>query len=151
VTALPITERPHRLVVVGHHDLQFARVVLRQQRWVSPHLKQGLHRPTLGAFIVFPCRLVQCPSSSSCQLSEWGLAQVNPTATETAYLKCLVAYTTSNDMDWAIWALQGSYYVRNGHSNISENFGLLKPDWSDWQNSTFSGALGNMWKQTQGP
>jgi endoglucanase len=54
-------------------------------------------------------------------------------------------------MEWAIWGLQGSYYVRNGQTNFVESFGVLKPDWSDWQNSTFSAALGNMWKQTQGP
>jgi endoglucanase len=54
-------------------------------------------------------------------------------------------------MDWAYWALQGSYYVRDANADVDESFGLLKKDWSDWRNTEFKGLLGNMWQQTQGP
>jgi endoglucanase len=55
-------------------------------------------------------------------------------------------------MDWAYWALQGSYYIRDGSgTNVDESFGLLKSDWSDWRNTQFTGLLGNMWQMTQGP
>ncbi len=58
---------------------------------------------------------------------------------------------TGNDADWAVWALQGSYYVRNQQVDFDEYYGLLNHDWTDWRNPAFSGMLGNMWKQTQGP
>lgn len=54
-------------------------------------------------------------------------------------------------MEWSYWALQGSYYVRDGQTDVDESFGLVKRDWSDWRNTQFTGWLGNMWQQTQGP
>jgi endoglucanase len=84
-------------------------------------------------------------------LSEFGLAQVNPSAAETSYMSCIREYMESNDAEWSIWALQGSYYVRNSQINFSETFGLLNDAWTGWRNSSFPNALGNMLKVTQGP
>ncbi|TFK68059.1 glycoside hydrolase family 5 protein [Pluteus cervinus] len=67
------------------------------------------------------------------------------------YLQCLVSYMTNNDADWAVWAVQGSYYVRDGVVDYEETWGLLNKDWSDTRNPAFSGMLGNMWKVTQFP
>lgn len=58
---------------------------------------------------------------------------------------------TGNDADWAIWGLQGSYYIRSGVVNSDESYGLLTTDWSGWRNTALTGLLGNMWTQTQGP
>jgi endoglucanase len=85
------------------------------------------------------------------QLSEFGVTQVSPTSAENGYFNCVVSYTAGNDMDWAIWALQGDYYVRSGQTNVDESFGILKNDWSDWRNSTIAAAMAPMFKQTQGP
>ncbi|KAJ0118299.1 cellulase family protein [Diaporthe amygdali] len=68
-----------------------------------------------------------------------------------SYLSCLTEYMTSNDADWAVWALQGTYYVRNGKTNYNETWGLLDEDWTTWRNSKFPGMLGKMWNVTQGP
>ena len=95
-------------------------------------------------------------------LSEFGALQVitnsggsllggAETALEQAYLKCIVSYMEGNDADWAIWALQGSYYVREGTVDYDESYGLLNHDWTDWRNATFKNALGNMFQVTQGP
>lgn len=67
------------------------------------------------------------------------------------YLNCLVDYMTSNDADWAVWALQGSYYIRDGQVDYDETWGLLKHDWSGWRNEKFAARLGRMWNVTQGP
>ncbi|KAH8601621.1 glycosyl hydrolase family 5 protein/cellulase [Bisporella sp. PMI_857] len=84
-------------------------------------------------------------------LSEFGWAQNGPTALEQKYLACLSSYMTNNDADWAYWALQGSYYYREGVVNYDEGFGVLTKDWSGWRNSSFVNAIGGMWTQTQGP
>ncbi|KAJ2926136.1 hypothetical protein H1R20_g10952, partial [Candolleomyces eurysporus] len=84
-------------------------------------------------------------------LSEYGWAQNNPTAAENAYVSCLVQYMENNDAEWAYWALQGSYYVREGRVNFDETFGLLNSDWSGWRNSSFPRTLGRMFDVTQGP
>ncbi|KAK3944243.1 glycoside hydrolase superfamily [Diplogelasinospora grovesii] len=70
---------------------------------------------------------------------------------DSSYLNCLVSYMTNNDADWAVWALMGSYYVRDGQVDYDEGYGILNHDWSDWRNPAFKGMLGDMWKATQGP
>ncbi|EOO04403.1 putative cellulase family protein [Phaeoacremonium minimum UCRPA7] len=67
------------------------------------------------------------------------------------YLQCLVEYATGNDMDWALWALQGSYYARNQQTGYEEAWGALDKDWMGWRNAAFPGMLGEMWNATQGP
>ena len=67
------------------------------------------------------------------------------------YLSCLVSYMENNDADWAVWAVQGSYYVRGGQVDYDEGWGLMNHDWTGWRNPAFPGKLGNMWKMTQQP
>ncbi|KAL2134184.1 hypothetical protein VTI74DRAFT_805 [Chaetomium olivicolor] len=67
------------------------------------------------------------------------------------YLKCLVSYMQGNDADWAVWAVQGSYYVRDKIVDYDESWGLMNHDWSGWRNPKFPGMLGDMWKMTQQP
>lgn len=67
------------------------------------------------------------------------------------YLTCLVEYMENNDADWALWALQGSYYVRDGNLDNDESYGLLDYEWNDARNMEFKGLLGEMVDVTQGP
>ncbi|KAK4226071.1 glycoside hydrolase [Podospora fimiseda] len=67
------------------------------------------------------------------------------------YLNCLVSYMENNDADWVIWALQGSYYIRDGTVDYDEGWGLLNHDWSGWRNNKFPARLREMWNVTQGP
>jgi endoglucanase len=67
------------------------------------------------------------------------------------YLTCLVGYMENNDADWSHWALQGSYYVREGKVDIDESWGALDNSWSGWRNPEFKGMLGKMFQVTQGP
>ena len=68
-----------------------------------------------------------------------------------AYLTCLVSYMENNDADWALWALQGSYYVRDGVVDKDETWGALDRAWSGWRNPRFRELLGKMFESTQGP
>lgn len=70
---------------------------------------------------------------------------------EYKYLSCLVQYMESNDADWAVWAIQGSYYIRSSVIDYDESYGLLTHNWSAWRNPKFSAMLGRMWQVTQGP
>lgn len=89
-------------------------------------------------------------------LSEFGVDQTGgPNAglsdKDSQYLSCLVQYMESNDAEWAVWALQGSYYIRDGTADFDESWGLLNHDWSTLRNSRFPAMLGQMWNITQGP
>jgi endoglucanase len=70
---------------------------------------------------------------------------------DSKYLDCLVGYMSNNDAEWAVWALQGSYYVRDGKTDYDEGWGILDNEWKGWRNPDFKGLLGNMWKVSQGP
>lgn len=78
-------------------------------------------------------------------LSEFGWAQNGPTAGEVAYYNCVAEWMTERDSSWAYWALQGTYYVREGIANYDEGFGLIDKDWKDWRNASFPQTLGGMW------
>lgn len=89
-------------------------------------------------------------------LSEFGVGMTGGpdnglTSGDSSYLSCLVNYMTTNDADWAVWALQGSYYVRSGQVEYDEGYGLLDSTWTTWRNPAFPGMLGAMWNVTQGP
>lgn len=88
-------------------------------------------------------------------LSEFGVAQNGANGTlsseDQSYLTCLVQYMQNNDADWAVWAVQGDYYVREGQLSYVESYGLLDPTWTRAQNPSFAGMLGSMWNVTQGP
>ncbi|KAI1505553.1 glycoside hydrolase family 5 protein [Biscogniauxia marginata] len=67
------------------------------------------------------------------------------------YFECLREYVTGNDGEWAIWALQGSYYVREGTLNYDESYGLLDADWNGLRNPNITALLAPMFEVTQGP
>jgi endoglucanase len=62
-----------------------------------------------------------------------------------------VSYMTNTDAEWSIWALQGSYYVREGIVDYDESWGMMSHDWSGWRNPAFPSMLGKMWNVTQSP
>ncbi|KAB5557965.1 glycoside hydrolase family 5 protein [Coniochaeta sp. 2T2.1] len=89
-------------------------------------------------------------------LSEFGVGMTGGTQQglneqDRNYLSCLVGYMENNDAEWAIWALQGSYYVRDGQVDYDEGWGVLDHEWSGWRNGEFPAMLGRMWGVTQGP
>ncbi|KAF2274256.1 cellulase family protein [Westerdykella ornata] len=67
------------------------------------------------------------------------------------YLKCIVEYAQGNDGDWALWALQGSYYVRDGVVDAEESWGLLDREWKGWRNEALREVLKPLFQTTQGP
>jgi len=67
------------------------------------------------------------------------------------YFQCLREYVLSNDSEWAIWALMGSYYVRQGQIDYDEGFGVMDHDWVGLRNPKLPSLLEPMFKVTQGP
>ncbi|KAI0377066.1 glycoside hydrolase family 5 protein [Hypomontagnella monticulosa] len=70
---------------------------------------------------------------------------------DNAYFQCLRDYVLGNDGEWALWAVQGSYYVRQGNVGADEAWGLLDGDWKGLRNAKVPELLAPMFKVTQGP
>jgi aryl-phospho-beta-D-glucosidase BglC (GH1 family) len=68
-------------------------------------------------------------------LSEFGINQgASVDYTENRFLDCVIDYLGRMDLDWAFWALQGSYYKRDGMEDFDEPFGLLGSTWRTFRN-----------------
>ncbi|RDA87507.1 hypothetical protein CP532_1612 [Ophiocordyceps camponoti-leonardi (nom. inval.)] len=67
------------------------------------------------------------------------------------FLDCLTEYMAGNDADWALWAVQGSYYVRDKTVDHNETWGALDYQWGGWRNPIFKAKLQKMMEVTQGP
>lgn len=67
------------------------------------------------------------------------------------YFQCLREYVLSNDSEWIIWSLMGSYYLREGTLDYDEGYGVLDHDWVGLRNKDLPTLLGPMFQVTQGP
>ncbi|KAK6930936.1 Glycoside hydrolase, family 5, partial [Dillenia turbinata] len=74
-------------------------------------------------------------------LSEFGMDQRNTNPRDNKYIDCVLRWLHDKDVDWAVWGLQGSYYLREGVAGTDEVFGVLNYDWSDVRNSKYMDSL----------
>lgn len=70
-------------------------------------------------------------------LSEFGIDQAATSFGDSRFLACVLGLLEQTDQDWALWALQGSYYLRNGVSDLDETYGLLTSTWNTIRNLNF--------------
>ncbi|KAI1180430.1 glycoside hydrolase family 5 protein [Nemania sp. FL0916] len=89
-------------------------------------------------------------------LSEFGFGQAGGpnqglSDDDNAYFQCIRDYVVDNDSEWAIWALQGSYYLRQGTFDWDEQFGVLDTNWTGLRNPDLPALLEPMFQVTQGP
>ncbi|KAG6492906.1 hypothetical protein ZIOFF_047877 [Zingiber officinale] len=86
-------------------------------------------------------------------LSEFGLDLhgTNTNTNDNRYFSCALAYAAAHDMDWAFWALQGSYYRRSGIVDHDEMYGLLSFDWSVAKSDAQMARIWSIQQPFQGP
>ncbi|KAG6547557.1 hypothetical protein Mapa_011005 [Marchantia paleacea] len=75
-------------------------------------------------------------------VSEFGLDQGGRDPTGNRFFDCFMTFAAKLDMDYALWALQGSYYQRNGVRDLDETFGVLTHTWDAVRNPGFVQRLG---------
>ncbi|PWA81786.1 ricin B, lectin domain, Glycoside hydrolase [Artemisia annua] len=74
-------------------------------------------------------------------ISEFGVNLMGTNRADNYFLTCYMAYLAESDLDWALWALQGSYYLRQGVQNTDEQYGLLDTNWTQLRNPDFNRKL----------
>ncbi|KAF5194225.1 Glycosyl hydrolase 5 family protein [Thalictrum thalictroides] len=70
-------------------------------------------------------------------MTEWGIDQRGTNVNDNRYLNCIMAVAAELDLDWALWTLTGSYYLREGVMGMDETYGVLNWDWCGIRNSSF--------------
>ncbi|KAL5749990.1 hypothetical protein ACOSP7_024593 [Xanthoceras sorbifolium] len=84
-------------------------------------------------------------------LSEFGFDQRGQNRADNRFSSCFMAYAAEKDLDWGLWALQGSYYLREGHTRAEETFGILDINWDHLRNPKFLKRLRFMQRMIQDP
>ncbi|XP_075485386.1 glycosyl hydrolase 5 family protein-like [Primulina tabacum] len=67
-------------------------------------------------------------------LSEFGVDMGGTNVNDNRYLNCFLGWAAELDLDWALWALTGSYYLRDGVVGFDETYGIYNWDWSEVRN-----------------
>lgn len=83
-------------------------------------------------------------------LSEFGVDQTSGTEAENRYLSCILGLVAERDLDWAWWALQGSYMLREGKFDSEENYGVLDFNWDSVRNASVLKKIQLIQQITQG-
>ncbi|KAG0457925.1 hypothetical protein HPP92_023082 [Vanilla planifolia] len=86
--------------------------------------------------------LVRGSAGTPLFVSEFGGDQRGINRGDNRFLSCFLTLAAEMDLDWAIWALQGSYYIRKGRIGDEEMFGVLDKDWEEPRNPHFHQRYG---------
>ncbi|KAL0792734.1 hypothetical protein Bca101_064111 [Brassica carinata] len=84
-------------------------------------------------------------------LSEFGIDERGGDVVQNRNFGCLLGWAAENDVDWSIWALAGSYYLREGVVGMNDYYGVLDSDWIRVRNNSFLQRLSLIQSQLQGP
>jgi hypothetical protein len=82
--------------------------------------------------------------------SEFGMDLRGDNRLLNRYMNCFLALAADLDLDWALWTLGGSYYIRQGVVGVDEYYGLLSSNWTDPRNSNFLQRLSALQSPFQG-
>ncbi|KAL2903448.1 Glycosyl hydrolase 5 family protein [Bienertia sinuspersici] len=84
-------------------------------------------------------------------ISEWGIDLRGINVNDNRYLNCFLAWMVEHDLDWALWTMVGSYYLREGVVGMNEYYGLLNSNWAEVRNTSFLERISVMQSPLQGP
>ncbi|KAL6851459.1 hypothetical protein ACP4OV_020392 [Aristida adscensionis] len=84
-------------------------------------------------------------------LSEFGVDNRGVNAGDNRYYGCVAAAAAAADLDWALWTLPGSYYLRDGVPDHDEAYGVLDGAWRAPRNATALRRLRALQRPFRGP
>ncbi|XP_020214123.1 glycosyl hydrolase 5 family protein [Cajanus cajan] len=84
-------------------------------------------------------------------VSEFGLDLRGTSVNDNRYFSCFMALVAQLDLDWALWTLGGSYYIRQGVVRMIEYFGVLSSDWTQVRNTSFLQRISAIQLPFRGP
>ncbi|GAA0146234.1 hypothetical protein Leryth_025766 [Lithospermum erythrorhizon] len=85
-------------------------------------------------------------------VTEFGIDQTAPENDKgNLFLGCFLNLLAEHDLDWGVWALQGSYYYRSGLQDTVETFGMLNSSWTHLRSPTFLDKLQFIQQKIQDP
>ena len=83
-------------------------------------------------------------------VSEWGVDLREIETNDNRYLNCFLAWMAQHDVDWALWTLVGSYYIREGITEVNEYYGVLDWEWTKFRSKGFLDRISLIQSPLQG-
>ncbi|WOG85800.1 hypothetical protein DCAR_0104993 [Daucus carota subsp. sativus] len=74
------------------------------------------------------------PNAAPLYISEFGVNMLGNQTYDNVFLGCFLAYLAKHDLDWNMWALQGSYYLRDEGQGVEEQYGMFTTNWTQIRN-----------------
>ncbi|OEL32500.1 hypothetical protein BAE44_0006480, partial [Dichanthelium oligosanthes] len=118
------------------------------QEWSSGNANQACARITAG---VTRRALYLLDKGWPVILSEFGVDNRGVNSNDNRYYGCAAAVAADLDLDWALWALQGSYYLREGVLGLDEVYGVLDWAWCKPRNATSLRRVQALQRPLRGP
>ncbi|CAN6276045.1 unnamed protein product [Urochloa humidicola] len=118
------------------------------QEWGSGNANQACARVSAG---VSRRALYLLDKGWPVILSEFGVDNRGGNANDNRYYGCAAAAAADLDLDWALWALQGSYYLREGVLGLDEVYGVLDWAWCKPRNATALRRVQALQRPLRGP
>lgn len=84
-------------------------------------------------------------------ISEFGINQRGINENDNRYINCFLAFAAEGDFDWALWSLQGNYYLRQGQPGKVETYSVLNENWNGLRNPDFIARLKTIQQPIQDP
>ncbi|XP_022876759.1 uncharacterized protein LOC111394950 [Olea europaea var. sylvestris] len=84
-------------------------------------------------------------------VSEFGMDMRGTNVNDNRYFNCFMGWAAEYDLDWALWTLVGSYYLREGVVGMNEYYGVLDWNWCDIRNSSFLQRISSLQSPFRGP
>lgn len=83
-------------------------------------------------------------------VSEFGADQKGMNPSGNLFMGCLLTFLVDLDLDWAVWALQGNYYTRQGKPGMDEPFGMFNNIWNSLRSPQYHAKLQLIQQKLQG-
>ncbi|TVU15557.1 hypothetical protein EJB05_39082, partial [Eragrostis curvula] len=118
------------------------------QEWASGNANQACARTSGG---VSRKALYLLDKGWPVILSEFGVDNRGGNRNDNRYWGCVAAVAADMDLDWALWTLQGSYYLREGVLDLDEVYGVLDRAWAKPRNETALRRVQALQRPFRGP
>ncbi|XP_059445883.1 glycosyl hydrolase 5 family protein-like [Corylus avellana] len=84
-------------------------------------------------------------------VSEFGMDLRGNNVNDNRFMDCFLGWAAELDLDFALWTLVGSYYLREGIVGLNEYYGVLDWNWCGTRNLTFLQRISALQTPFQGP
>ncbi|KAF5955390.1 hypothetical protein HYC85_008246 [Camellia sinensis] len=84
-------------------------------------------------------------------MSEFGVDLRGTNDNDNRYLNCFLGVAAELDLDWALWTLARSYYLREWVVGLEEFYGVFNWNWCEARNSSFLERISAIQSPFQGP